>query len=134
MPRLNSNSLLGKRRKLAPDGPEGETVKPLDKKGKKRAQSKSKSRGSTSAQDHRAKDPLEIAYAPMLTADPQIKEDDFEVDMEDTSHRPHEANMEEDPRREGGSGQQDTQDDSEVENSTPHYTLGGEDDPNVWSK
>ncbi|KAH8880648.1 DUF300-domain-containing protein [Thozetella sp. PMI_491] len=137
VPHLNPDSLLGKRRKLAPGGAEGEQVTPLDRKGKKKAKSKSKSKASTSTHEHRPKDPLEIAYATVLTGEPQIREDDFEVDPEDTSHKPQTGAGEGLGESHAGqdSGQWDTQNEAEPATTrSPTYDFGGEEETNVWGK
>ena len=135
LPRLDSSSLLQKRRKLAPEGPTGEEAKSSDVKGKKKARSDSKaSKASSSSQGHRAKDPLEIAYASILTSDRTIKEDDFEVDPKDDAHKPQEANKS--PPAAPVKDEEAVQDDDDEEDGsgTPDYRLADEGGSQVWSK
>jgi hypothetical protein len=74
---------------MAPEGPQ---ITATDVKGKKKAKSKkrtgSSAAGNAPATASGGKDPLEIAYGPIVGTNPQITEDDFEVNTEHGIHKP----------------------------------------------
>lgn len=131
VPSLNPSPPLGRRRKEAPEGPE---VGSSDKKGKR----KSKAAAPAQAAEPQGKDPLEIAYGPIVGTNPQVTEDDFGVDLEQGQHRPQTEAVHE-PRTTSpkpinhGPGQEDGEGESEP---SPTFSIGGDEDEfrNVWDK
>ncbi|KAM7217562.1 Organic solute transporter Ostalpha domain containing protein [Rhypophila decipiens] len=137
---LNPDSALARRMKRAPEGPEMQVE---DRKGKMKEAPKSHGSDSRSG-GVGGKDPLEIAYGPIVDRRTKITEDDFKVDDEEDEDReashqvdgagtssPHED--EESPIREE-SGQWDRGSES-GRDASAHYGLSGADEfQNVWGK
>ncbi|KAL1867351.1 hypothetical protein VTK73DRAFT_4230 [Phialemonium thermophilum] len=138
-PSLNPEAPLDRRRKPAPEAPQ---VAEPDTKGKKKKKKGEGAQKSSPGGHSKGKDPLEIAYGPVVGTDPVLTEDDFEVDteagMHQPQHEPHPSGMET-PRQEDSHDQ-----DSETwdggsrdrENASPPYAIAGDEDEfkNVWER
>jgi len=127
--------------KRAPEGPE---IRSTDKKGKGKGREGGKAQGNSNSAGGLGKDPLEIAYGPIVNADTKITEDDFKVDGADgpleASKKPEQggnSSQHDDdasPIREE-SGQWERASETE-EDSSPQYGVvgGAEEFQNVWGK
>lgn len=133
---LNPDSALARRMKRAPEGPEMQVE---DRKGKRKEISGSHGGGSKSG-GVGGRDPLDIAYGPIVDTHTKITEDDFKVEDED-EHR-------EGSRQVDGGGNSSQQDGespireesrhcdrgSETESPNPQYGYGAEEFQNVWGR
>lgn len=134
VPKLNPTAPVDRRRSRAS---EDAHAAPQHTKGKQRQ--RSEAGGSSSSQEH-GKDPLEIAYGPIVGTNPTITEDDFEVDTTDGIHKPQPTpdQVGEPPREEDSpvseeAGQWDDPDERGGQ-TPPTYEIGEDEDefPNVW--
>lgn len=130
IPSLDPSSPLGRRRKEAPEGPE------------RRASSTNK--GKQKTQESHGVDPLEIAYGPIVGTNPELTEDDFEVDLEEGTHRPQ-ADAVHEPRTVSPEpklgpppreGEEEAEEEDEDDGPSPTFSIGGDEDEfrNVWDK
>lgn len=131
MPSLDPSSALGRRRKEAPEGPERRTSSTKSKKGKQK---------SSLAQESHGVDPLEIAYGPIVGTNPDITEDDFEVDLEHGTHKPQADAVHEprtvSPEPKLGPPPRDDDEEEEEDRPSPTFSIGGDEEEfrNVWDK
>ena len=109
------------------------------KKGKQKQRSDAGEAGSSQGA---GKDPLEIAYGPIVGTDPVITEDDFEVDTAGGMHHPQPAmdrSGESSPGHGTPVGEEAGQDERLSEHGSepsPTFSIGGDEDEfrNVWGK
>ncbi|KAM7206823.1 Organic solute transporter Ostalpha domain containing protein [Naviculisporaceae sp. PSN 640] len=113
---LNPDSALARRMKRAPEGPEMQVE---DGKGKQKDLSSSHGGGSKSG-GVGGKDPLEIAYGPIVDTHTKITEDDFKV--EDKDEHPLDSHEGDGP---GNSSQQDDEE-SPIREESGHWDRGSE--------
>ncbi|KAK1771356.1 organic solute transporter Ostalpha-domain-containing protein [Phialemonium atrogriseum] len=136
VPSLNPSAPLDRRKKLAPEGLQ---VAAERKKGKQKQRSDAGEAGSSQGA---GKDPLEIAYGPIVGTDPVITEDDFEVDTAGGMHHPQPAmdrSGESSPGHGTPVGEEAGQDERSSEHGSepsPTFSIGGDEDEfrNVWGK
>ncbi|KAK0715703.1 organic solute transporter Ostalpha-domain-containing protein [Lasiosphaeris hirsuta] len=115
-PSLNPDAPMDRRRKRAPEGPQAGVN---DRKGKKKERA---TKASSSTQSH-GKDPLEIAYGPMVGTSTKLTEDDFKVDTDSGPHKPQKTSQ-------GGGqlspGQTNESDESPVREEAAQWERDGE--------
>ncbi|KAJ9129488.1 hypothetical protein NKR19_g10348, partial [Coniochaeta hoffmannii] len=147
VPSLDPSNPLGRRRKEAPEGPERQHSSSTTTTNQKSRKGKQKTTTKT-AHESRGVDPLEIAYGPIVGTNPDITEDDFEVDLEEGTHRPQ-ADAVHEPRtvspepklglppREGEEEEDDDDEEGgDNDKPSPTFSIGSDEDEfrNVWDK
>lgn len=134
VPTLNPTAPLDKRKTASDDSP------PAASRSKKGKQKQRSNTGGASSSPEHGKNPLEIAYGPVVGTSPTITEDDFEVDTADIMHKPQPApEQARDPAAEISPIEEE---EGEWEDSggrgnpaPPSYGIGDEDEfRNVWGK
>ncbi|KAH8912895.1 DUF300-domain-containing protein [Coniochaeta sp. PMI_546] len=128
LPSLDPSTPLGRRRKEAPEGPERRPSSTKTKKGKQKSSPATESHGV---------DPLEIAYGPIVGTNPEITEDDFDVDLEHGTHKPQIDAVHE-PRTVSPEPKLGLppRDEEEEDGPSPTFSIGGDEEEfrNVWDK
>lgn len=85
-------------------------------------------------------DPLEIAYGPIVGTNPEITEDDFDVDLEHGTHKPQIDAVHEprtvSPEPKLGLPPRDEEEEDEEDGPSPTFSIGGDEEEfrNVWDK
>lgn len=140
VPSLDPSTPLGRRRKEAPEGPERRPSSSSANKGKQKTAA-----AAAAAQEPHGVDPLEIAYGPVVGTNRDLTEDDFEVDLEEGTHRPQ-ADAVHEPRTvspepklgpppRDGEEEEEEEDDGD-DGPSPTFSIGSDEDEfrNVWDK